>query len=208
MIIKTKNIVRLSRSELKSFNPCPSGLALFDQIAPSGSIEIEWTDLHAAWVVKATQFGPWLDQNRLIPPLRLVNWKKADLSGVYLKGADLNGADLTGVNLAGANLAGAYLTGTKLTGVNLEGADLDGADLDGADLTGMNLAGAKLSWVNLTRANLAGANLTGADLTGADLTGADLTGANLTANLEGAIWNQKFPTPNGWKLDGELLLRS
>ena len=114
-MIKATIIVSLSRSELLSFNPCKEGLDLFDQIAPSGSIEIEWTDLHAVWLVKATQFGPWLDQKGLIPPLRSVNWKKADLSGAYLFRADLTGANLTGADLTGANLTGAYLSEADLT---------------------------------------------------------------------------------------------
>ena len=135
--IKTTTIVSLTRSELERFDPCPPGLVLFDQIAPSGSISIEWTDLHAAWLVKATQFGPWLDKNGLIPSLRSVNWNGADLIG-----ANLDRADLVGANLDRAKLVGASLDRAKLVGASLVGARLVGANLGRAYLGGANLDGA------------------------------------------------------------------
>ena len=128
-MIEIKMFVKLSRSELLSFNPCKEGLDLFDRIAPNGSIEIEWADTSAIALVKANPFGPWLDQKGLIPPLRSVNWKKADLSGAYLTGANLIMVNLTGAKLSRANLTGANLFRANLTGADLTGADLTGAYL-------------------------------------------------------------------------------
>nr|WP_246385538.1 pentapeptide repeat-containing protein [Armatimonas rosea] len=76
--------------------------------------------------------------------LRMVDLRRADLSGAILNRADLESADLRGANLKQsdlrwANLRNADLSYATLTGADLENADLRGANLDNADLLGANL---------------------------------------------------------------------
>jgi uncharacterized protein YjbI with pentapeptide repeats len=180
-----RTTVSISRNELLSHSPCREGLAFFDSIAPSGSIEIEWNAwlslyLCVPWCQK-DRFGPWLVEKGLIP-------------APYLSRAYLGEADLTGANLREANLSEAYLSGANLTGANLSRAYLRGADLSGA---------------NLSRAYLGEADLTGANLREADLSRANLSEAYLRgADLSGATWISSFSVPVGWKIENDLLIRS
>jgi hypothetical protein len=172
--------VRLEREALLARRACRGAIELFDEIAQSGAIEMEWSPLASVWLAAAyPAYARWLRERGLVPP-------------AYLRGADLRGADLRG-----AVLRGAYLEGAGLEGANLEGAVLAGADLRGADLRG-----AVLRVANLEGAVLEGADLRGAVLRGAYLRGADLAGAVLEgANLEGAWLGRDASAPPGWRVD-------
>ncbi|MGD1853991.1 MAG: toll/interleukin-1 receptor domain-containing protein [Leptolyngbyaceae cyanobacterium] len=120
----------------------------------------------------------WRKENpRIIPDLRDVCLRGANL---YL--ADFSGSQLQGANLSGAQLNSAYLSGAQLDTVNLSEANLSNASLEGA-----TLREAILSGVNLSNATLNSATLRGARLDNANLRGADLDDVNLRrVTLHGA----------------------
>ena len=103
-----------------------------------------------------------------------LNFKNADMRGLYLTARKLGGAVFYGAQLQGANLRV-----VQLKGANLLGAQLQGAYLLGAQLQGANLSTAQLQGANLHGAQLQGANLHGAQLQGAFLFGAHLQGASV-----------------------------
>jgi uncharacterized protein YjbI with pentapeptide repeats len=168
----------------------------------------------------------------------IVDFKRADLTGVdlsqarlacaWLHGVNLTGADLTGANLSGAilqeaDLSSGILTDADLTDVTLYLAQLPRADLtqvrafsarrlDNAYLRNANLSGMDLSGASMTTVDLTEANLSGANLTGANLSNADLPRADLTgANLAGAnLESANYSGANlaGADLTGVLLSRS
>ncbi len=120
-----------------------------------------------------------------------------DLKNVKLEGVDLNHAILCRVDLTDAILQGANLEDASLVAAILKNAELGSAILAKANLASANLCKAKLVNADLCNAilvdaNMAGAildeaNIYGADLTNAILARAHLTGANMTgAHLEGA----------------------
>lgn len=85
--------LRLTRTVIASHKACQQGLELFDAIAPSGLLELEWTPLAMVWLAVAQpQFAEWLYHAGLIP------WslRDADLSGLDLRSAWLHGAKLEG----------------------------------------------------------------------------------------------------------------
>jgi uncharacterized protein YjbI with pentapeptide repeats len=98
-------ILKLTRAEIAEKNACADGLALFDEIAPDGLIETEWTPLHALWLAAGSPgYAGWLREVGLVPAvyLRYANLRYANLRGADLSDADLSGADLSDADLRGA----------------------------------------------------------------------------------------------------------
>ena len=180
MIVVTVSLTRADLLATKPEPACAEGLALFDAIAPSGSISVVWTPTHAVWLACAyPSFSGWLVGQRLIPNLRNADLSNADLSGAYLSGAYLSDADLSGAYLRNADLSGAYLSG----------ADLRNADLSGAYLRNADLRNADLSYAYLSNADLSDAYLSNAYLRNADLSG---------AYLDRCMWSARANVPLGW----------
>ncbi|HAX85048.1 MAG TPA: hypothetical protein DCY91_02030, partial [Cyanobacteria bacterium UBA11370] len=133
------------------------------------------------------------------------NFKKANLSRLFLQWADLSEA-----NFSEANLSGAYLNRADLISADLSHTNLRRVDLSQANLTGVNLSQAMMSWANVSEANLSQANLSGANLVNTNLMGSDLNeanfagaklkGVNLTnTNLTNAYYNDETDFPIGFK---------
>ena len=75
--------VTITRKELESHNACADGLALFDAIAPDGTLTIEWSPLCDAWL-SVSWHARWLIDCRIVP--------RANLHRADLRRADLYGA--------------------------------------------------------------------------------------------------------------------
>lgn len=120
--------------------------------------------------------------------LRMIDLRKANLSGADLREANLSDADFRSANLSRTNLYKTNLSDAKL---NL--AELFMADLREASLNGANLTGAHLRRADLRGANLFGANLRAADLSRARFSAKDLSNVNLEgAKVHSADWIQEL----------------
>lgn len=108
-----------------------------------------------------------------------LDFRGADLSGLYLSSAGFGAAQLSGVRLRDADLYGAWLVEAILRGADLSGCDLrkvDGRTCDARDaiFRGAQLERADFEDSDFRDADLAGARFGRASLSGADLRGADL----------------------------------
>ena len=82
----------------------------------------------------------------IMPDLRDIDFRRANLSGADLSRADLSGADFSEAELCGANLNRAILWTTNLRATDLTGANFSEADLTGVYLRRANLSSADFTW--------------------------------------------------------------
>lgn len=128
----------------------------------------------------------WRKENpRIIPDLRDVCLRGANLYLADFSGSQLQGANLSGAQLNSANLSGAQLDTVNLSEANLSNASLEGATLREAILSGVNLSNATLNSATLRGARLDNANLRGADLDDVNLRRVTLHGADLSEVILG-----------------------
>ena len=128
----------------------------------------------------------WRKENpRIIPDLRDVCLRGANLYLADFSGSQLQGANLSGAQLNSANLSGAQLDTVNLSEANLSNASLEGATLREAILSGVNLSNATLNCATLRGARLDNANLRGADLDDVNLRRVTLHGADLSEVILG-----------------------
>lgn len=119
------------------------------------------------------------DNADVLPDLRGVVMRGAQLARWNFAGARLDGADLMHANLGSADLRGARLRNAKLMRSALSNAQAARADFSGA-----NCRQASFEWATCTGADFRGAAfLAGANLTDADFRAACLDGATLASAL-------------------------
>jgi uncharacterized protein YjbI with pentapeptide repeats len=142
-------IETFSKPDHRDFTVIPQSVkqAVWEVLKPlSGSTDLTLQDkaskLHRQYFLKDSEVLELLQQG-------IKDFRKVDLSGLYLSGLPLNEIDFSGANLTSTKLRGSDLSGSVLNDANLAGADLSGANVNGTKLSGANLTGAILTNTNL-----------------------------------------------------------
>ena len=165
------------REQLIELKACPEGLSFFDEIAPSGSLTIEWSPWLALMFSIEPKWYHWLQEKGLMPAIQAPasNLEQAQFYDAIIKYAKFSES--------------------SFKDSAMESCTFVGCDFSRCDFTNAILDNSDLSVCNFKYANFCGASVRDADLSGANIHEAFATD---TADLSWAYYPEG-ELPSGWK---------